>query len=117
MNSVLQSVLSAPPESGPAADFMWDLQQALRAPVKSISPKHFYDTRGSALFDRICDLPEYYPTRTEMAILRHHAGDIAARMGADAELVEFGVVACGVGCVAKTARANHSTRLQDHAIA
>ena len=90
MNSVLQSVLSAPPESGPAADFMWDLQQALRAPVKSISPKHFYDTRGSALFDRICDLPEYYPTRTEMAILRHHAGDIAARMGADAELVEFG---------------------------
>lgn len=70
--------------------FFRDLQEGLSQREKSISPKYFYDQRGSALFDRICELPEYYPTRTEMAILRHHAGDIGQRMGRHAEIVEFG---------------------------
>jgi len=85
--------LSAPEASTPAAqnqDFLHDLQSGLRARPKAVSPKHFYDPRGSALFDRICELPEYYPTRTERAILQEHAADMAQRMGARAELLEFG---------------------------
>jgi len=70
--------------------FLHDLQAALALPRKSIAPKYFYDMRGSALFDRICELPEYYPTRTECAILARHAGDIAQRIGAHADLIEFG---------------------------
>src|SRR5256885_8603050 len=45
-------------------------RSGLTRPFKEIPPKHFYDSRGSKLFERICELPEYYPTRTEMAILR-----------------------------------------------
>jgi dimethylhistidine N-methyltransferase len=63
---------------------------ALRRQPRSIAPKYFYDAAGSALFDRICELPEYYPTRTEIALLTKHAGEIAQRMGKHAELVEFG---------------------------
>jgi dimethylhistidine N-methyltransferase len=73
-----------------ALPFLADMQAALAQPVKSISPKHFYDARGSALFDHICDLPEYYPTRTEVSILQSHAGDIAQRIGPHAEIIEFG---------------------------
>ncbi len=57
---------------------------------KSISPMYFYDARGSALFEMICDLPEYYPTRAETEILRQHATDIAARIGPAAHLIEYG---------------------------
>jgi dimethylhistidine N-methyltransferase len=71
-------------------DFLHDLQQGLGAQHKWISPKYFYDAQGSALFDRICTLPEYYPTRTELALLQQHAPDMAAQMGAQAEVVEFG---------------------------
>ncbi|MEO6959268.1 MAG: L-histidine N(alpha)-methyltransferase [Burkholderiaceae bacterium] len=63
---------------------------SLRLRPRSLSPKYFYDERGSELFDRICDLPEYYPTRTELALLAAHAGEIAAQMGPRAEIVEFG---------------------------
>jgi L-histidine N-alpha-methyltransferase len=61
----------------------------LTRPFKEIPPKHFYDARGSELFEQICDLPEYYPTRTERAILERYAPAIAARTEA-AELVELG---------------------------
>jgi dimethylhistidine N-methyltransferase len=74
--------------------FAHDLAAALATRPRSISPKYFYDVQGSALFDRICDLPEYYPTRTEMAILRGQAADIAAQMGPRAEIVEFGAGSC-----------------------
>jgi dimethylhistidine N-methyltransferase len=57
---------------------------------KSIPCKFFYDARGSALFEEICRLPEYYPTRTEIAILEESAGEIAAQMGPHCRLVEFG---------------------------
>ena len=49
--------------------FARDLAAALATRPRSISPKYFYDAEGSRLFDRICELPEYYPTRTELAIL------------------------------------------------
>lgn len=57
---------------------------------KSIPPTYFYDARGSELFEQICALPEYYPTRTETSILRRYASDIAKRIGPDAQIVEYG---------------------------
>jgi uncharacterized SAM-dependent methyltransferase len=53
----------------PVNHFEKDLLAALSSDIKHISPKYFYDAQGSLLFDQICDLPEYYPTRTEMSIL------------------------------------------------
>ena len=70
--------------------FMQDMQAALSQSPKSISPKYFYDQAGSALFDRICELPEYYPTRTELSILQTHAADMAKHMGEHADIIEFG---------------------------
>ena len=57
---------------------------------RRISPKFFYDAAGSQLFDRICELPEYYPTRTEVRILTERASEIAAQIGPHAEVIEFG---------------------------
>ncbi len=73
-----------------------DVLDGLTRPFKELPPKHFYDTRGAELFDRICELPEYYPTRAERAILDDFAGEIAALTDA-AELVEL-----GSGSAAKT---------------
>jgi len=66
-----------------------DVLDGLTRPFKEIPPKHFYDARGSELFEQICDLPEYYPTRTERAILEANAEAIAARTGAT-DVVELG---------------------------
>ena len=66
-----------------------DVLDGLTRPFKEIPPKYFYDAAGAHLFDRICDLPEYYPTRTEASILREHAPGIVERTQA-AELVELG---------------------------
>jgi L-histidine N-alpha-methyltransferase len=66
-----------------------DVLDGLTRPFKELPPKHFYDARGSELFDRICELPEYYPTRTEKSILATQAGDIIEATGAG-ELVELG---------------------------
>ena len=66
-----------------------DVFDGLTRPLKELPPKHFYDARGSELFDAICELPEYYQTRTERLILEAHADDIVARTGA-VELVELG---------------------------
>ena len=60
---------------------------------KSIPCKFLYDARGSALFEAICRLPEYYPTRTEVAILEQNAVAIAARIGSHSRLIEFGASA------------------------
>jgi L-histidine N-alpha-methyltransferase len=66
-----------------------DVLDGLTRPFKEIPPKHFYDARGSELFERICELPEYYPTRAETEILEDRASEIAEQTGA-AELVELG---------------------------
>jgi L-histidine N-alpha-methyltransferase len=66
-----------------------DALDGLTRPAKELPPKYFYDARGSELFDRITELPEYYPTRAERAILEARADDIAATTGAR-ELVELG---------------------------
>jgi L-histidine Nalpha-methyltransferase len=66
-----------------------DVLDGLTKPFKELAPKHFYDARGSELFERICELPEYYPTRTELAILHARAAAIVGMTGAG-ELVELG---------------------------
>jgi dimethylhistidine N-methyltransferase len=76
------------PEASSA--FAADLLAGLRARPRSVPPKWFYDRRGSELFERICELPEYYPTRTELALLDRHAPEMARRIGPGAEIVEFG---------------------------
>jgi L-histidine N-alpha-methyltransferase len=73
-----------------------DVLDGLTRPFKELPPKHFYDARGAELFDRICDLPEYYPTRCERAILEHDGAAIVEATGAT-ELVEL-----GSGTAAKT---------------
>ncbi|MEN0111122.1 MAG: L-histidine N(alpha)-methyltransferase, partial [Planctomycetota bacterium] len=67
-----------------------DVLAGLAESPKRLPCKHFYDRRGSELFDRICEQPEYYPTRTELAIVREHADEIAAAIGPGVALVEYG---------------------------
>jgi dimethylhistidine N-methyltransferase len=69
-----------------AGDVIGDLS---RFP-KKLSPKYFYDAKGSELFEQITVLPEYYPTRTELSILRQRGGDIAKLIPQGAALIEFG---------------------------
>jgi len=75
---------------GEGASFLDDVLAGLAAPQKAIPPKYFYDERGSKLFEAICELPEYYPTRTEMAIMERHVDEIVRLLGPDTQLVEFG---------------------------
>lgn len=71
-------------------DFLTDVLAGFSVNPKSISPKYFYDRRGSELFDEICKQPEYYPTRTEISILQSNANEIAELIGSDCLLVELG---------------------------
>jgi dimethylhistidine N-methyltransferase len=64
--------------------------EGMRASPKRVPCKFFYDAAGSALFEKICELPEYYQTRTELALLAESASNMAEVMGANIELVEFG---------------------------
>jgi L-histidine N-alpha-methyltransferase len=89
---VVRSFL-APGDDRALAD---DVLDGLTRPFKELPPKHLYDARGAELFDRITELPEYYPTRAERQILVAHAADVVALTGAG-ELVEL-----GSGTAAKT---------------
>ena len=64
-----------------AVNFRKDVLEGLARPQKALPPKYFYDAAGSQLFERICRLREYYPTRTELAITRKHLRDIARFAG------------------------------------
>jgi dimethylhistidine N-methyltransferase len=76
----------------PAAQrtFANDVLEGLAQPQKSVPPKYFYDAEGSRLFEAICELEAYYPTRTEIGVLKAAAGEIGALIPAGAVLVEFG---------------------------
>jgi len=74
----------------PRDAFLDDVLAGLGKPQKSVPPQYFYDERGGQLFETICGLPEYYPARTEMAIMRSHIADMAQFIGPDVELIEFG---------------------------
>jgi L-histidine Nalpha-methyltransferase len=73
-----------------SARFLTDVLDGLGARRKALSPKWLYDERGSSLYELICEQPEYYPTRTELAILERYAGEIAAAVGPDALVFEPG---------------------------
>ena len=74
----------------PRSDFRADVLKGLRRAEKSISPMYFYDAAGSALFDAITGLPEYYPTRTELAIMDARLGEMAELAGPGVSVIEFG---------------------------
>lgn len=71
-------------------DLLAEALAGLARNPKSIPPKFFYDARGSQLFDAICELDEYYPTRTETAILHQYSGQIADAIGRGVLLIELG---------------------------
>ena len=77
-------------EVTPENTFLGEVVAGLSATPKTLPAKYFYDAEGSRLFEAICELPEYYLTRTETALLRRIAPEIAARIPAGAALVEFG---------------------------
>ena len=78
MAPVVQTALRAEPSVETANSFATDILEGLSAKPKRLPPKYFYDLVGSALFERITHLPEYYPTRCEIELLRQHAPAIAS---------------------------------------
>ena len=75
--------------SAPSAELA-EILAGLKKPTKMISPKYFYDERGSQLFDAITHLPEYYPTETELRIMEDNVDELADLLGPQASLIEFG---------------------------
>jgi dimethylhistidine N-methyltransferase len=75
----------------PASEnFLADVLSGLGARPKRLAPKYFYDAVGSALFDAICGLEEYYPTRTESGLIQTYRSEIVAAIGPESALIEFG---------------------------
>src|SRR6188768_1685541 len=82
----------------PEADrFLEEVVAGLSHPLKELPPKYFYDARGSELFEAICELPEYYVTRAELALMRDHVGEMARHLGPGCAVIE-----CGSGSGRKT---------------
>jgi dimethylhistidine N-methyltransferase len=73
-----------------AGDFRHEVIAGLSQGQKALPPKFFYDERGSKLFEAICELPEYYPTRTEVALMRDKAHAMAQHLGPGCILIEYG---------------------------
>src|SRR3954466_12234873 len=84
-------------EQRPVSEIVGDVFEGLTKTPKSLPPRLFYDAAGSALFEEITRLPEYYLTRTESALLQQYAGEIAKRVGANVSVIEL-----GAGTAAKT---------------
>ncbi len=72
------------------SEFFSDVVAGLSSEPRTLPCKYFYDARGAALFQKICELPEYYITRTEIDILDRHRAEIAAHLGANIELIGLG---------------------------
>ena len=84
-NVIAQRRLAVAPD-----DFIVDVWSGLAALPKSLPSKYLYDARGSELFEQICETPEYYVTRTELALMQTSVGEIAQALGPAVRLVEFG---------------------------
>jgi dimethylhistidine N-methyltransferase len=93
INLMLTSCTHAPRPAA-SAHVPSELDASLRAAQVSISPKFLYDALGSKLFEAICELPEYYPTRTEAGIFARHGAEIARRAGSGATLIDLGAGNC-----------------------
>jgi len=76
--------------ASPAAEFLDDVLKGLSSTSRSIPSKYFYDDTGSTIFDAICELDEYYPTRVEIEIMSRYGDEITHRLGPDVRLVEYG---------------------------
>src|SRR3954471_15521716 len=87
-----QAILSSPPidRSRACAGFLAEAVAGLSRPQKSLPCKFLYDEEGSRLFNEICELDEYYPTRTETPILCDNMDEIVSLIGRACRLVEFG---------------------------
>src|ERR1044071_1846356 len=72
------------------SEFAADVRRGLTSRPKTLLPVYFYDALGSALFDAICELPEYYVTRAETEVLTTYASEIAAAFGSAVRLIELG---------------------------
>jgi dimethylhistidine N-methyltransferase len=81
------AVLEREPAS---SDFRSDVMAGLSSRPRTLPYKYFYDAHGAALFQKICELPEYYPTRTELEILNSYAKEMAAQFGQGIELIGLG---------------------------
>jgi L-histidine Nalpha-methyltransferase len=90
MASATQAALLAAPSVETADAFAADVLAGLAAKPKRLPPKYFYDSIGSALFERITQLPEYYPTRCELALLRGNAPAMASLFPPNCAVIEFG---------------------------
>src|SRR6266511_522125 len=84
--------LTAPQQISTAesSDFVADVVAGLSSNPRALPCKYFYDERGAALFQKICELPEYYITRTEIDILDRHRAEIAAYLGPQINLIGLG---------------------------
>src|SRR5437016_13120927 len=85
--TAVQPALGAPPAS---SDFLTDVIAGLSSEPRTLPCKYFYDERGAALFQKICELPEYYITRTEIDILDRYRAEIASQLGPNIELIGLG---------------------------
>jgi dimethylhistidine N-methyltransferase len=90
MTSLAHSLLRSDTEEDARAAFARDVVSGLTAARKVLRPKYFYDAEGSRLFEEITQIPEYYPTRTEIGILEKFGKDIAQLIPAGGALIEFG---------------------------
>ena len=72
------------------SEFLADVIEGLSHKPRTLPCKYFYDARGTQLFQKICELPEYYITRTEIDILDRHGAEIASELGPDVELIGLG---------------------------
>ncbi len=88
MVAIARKIPSAP--AAPQSEFARDVLAGLGKTPKTISPKYFYDSEGSRLFEDITQIAEYYPTRSEIEILKSHAADMGALFPKDTALIEFG---------------------------
>src|SRR5882724_634295 len=85
--TTVQPAAGAPPAS---SDFLSDVIAGLSSEPRTLPCKYFYDERGAALFQKICELPEYYVTRTEVDILDRNRAEIASQIGPNIELIGLG---------------------------
>jgi dimethylhistidine N-methyltransferase len=85
--TAIQPASDVPPAT---SDLLSDVIAGLSAAPRTLPCKYFYDERGAALFQQICELPEYYVTRTEIDILSRHGGEIASQIGPSVELIGLG---------------------------
>lgn len=94
INLMMTSCTTEKPERVASAHVPAELYDGLNAREATISPKFLYDALGSKLFEAICELPEYYPTRTEAGIFARHGAEIARAAGAGATLIDLGAGNC-----------------------